>query len=130
MKPLASEWLDKAEEDYRVARREGRARPPAYNAACFHAQQCVEKYLKALLVEHEIPFPRTHDLEALMRLCLPAMPQLEAHREPLQWLTSFAVEVRYPGAAAGREDARRCTGIAIATRRDIRRHLGLKPTGQ
>ena len=50
MSPLTQEWVEKAEEDFRVATREYRARKhPAYNAACFHAQQCAEKYLKARL---------------------------------------------------------------------------------
>jgi HEPN domain-containing protein len=31
-------------------------RAPNYDAACFHAQQCAEKYLKALLQEKEIEF--------------------------------------------------------------------------
>jgi len=62
MKLLTREWVEKAEEGYRVARRERQAKPPAYSAVCFHAQQCVEKYLKALLQEHESAFSRTHDL--------------------------------------------------------------------
>src|SRR2546428_224026 len=48
MKPLTREWVEKAEEDFRVARREQGAKPAAYNAVCFHAQQCVEKYLELL----------------------------------------------------------------------------------
>jgi len=40
----------------------------------FFAQQCVEKYLKARLVEAGIAFPKTHDLEALLDLVLPAEP--------------------------------------------------------
>ena len=30
--------------------------------ACFHAQQCVEKYMKAMLAVSGLPIPRTHDL--------------------------------------------------------------------
>jgi HEPN domain-containing protein len=45
--PLALEWLVKADADYVTANRELRARKmPNYDAACFHAQQCVEKLLK------------------------------------------------------------------------------------
>ena len=44
---------------------------PNYAAACFHAQQCVEKYIKARLIEAETPFPKTHDLSALLSLVLP-----------------------------------------------------------
>ncbi len=125
MKPITGEWVDKAEEDYRVARRECRAKPPAYNVACFHAQQCVEKYLKALLQEHEIPFQRTHDLEALMKLCLPVISLLQEHREKLQWLTTFGVEVRYPGISANKKDAEQCVLIARALRTLIRKRLGM-----
>jgi HEPN domain-containing protein len=50
MNPLTVEWVDKAEGDMATAKRELRARKqPNYDATCFHAQQCVEKYLKALL---------------------------------------------------------------------------------
>ncbi|MBK7422896.1 MAG: HEPN domain-containing protein [Propionivibrio sp.] len=37
-----------------------------YAAAGFHAQQAVEKALKALLCFRDIDFPRTHDLESLI----------------------------------------------------------------
>lgn len=48
MKPLTQEWVNKAEADFSSAQRELRARKnPNYDAACFHAQQCVEKYIKA-----------------------------------------------------------------------------------
>jgi len=47
MKPITLEWIDKAEGDWTSAQREHRARQrPNYDAACFHAQQYAEKYLK------------------------------------------------------------------------------------
>jgi HEPN domain-containing protein len=50
MKPLTSEWVEKAEGDFATAKREIRVRKtPNFDAVCFHAQQCAEKYLKALL---------------------------------------------------------------------------------
>ena len=62
MKPLTREWIEKAEGDFATVRREVQARKdPNYDAACFHAQQCIEKYLKARLQEAEVPFGRTHD---------------------------------------------------------------------
>ena len=49
MKPITKEWVDKAEEDWSTALREVRVRKnPSYDSVCFHAQQCAEKYLKAL----------------------------------------------------------------------------------
>jgi HEPN domain-containing protein len=125
MKPLTHEWVEKAEDDYRVARRERQAKPSVHSAVCFHAQQCVEKYLKALLQEYEIAFSRTHDLEALMKLGLPVAPALETYRESLQWLTTFAVEVRYPGMKVHSRDADRCLQIATSLRTLIRRRLSV-----
>lgn len=47
MQAATSEWLEKAEGDYITSQREYRARKnPNFDAACFHAQQCAEKYLK------------------------------------------------------------------------------------
>ncbi len=67
MQPATTEWVAKAEGDYTTALRECRARTcPNYDAACFHAQQCAEKYLKALLQEDSMAFEKTHDL---VKLC-------------------------------------------------------------
>ena len=59
MLPLTSEWIMKAEGDYTTMLRVLRARnSPNYDAACFHAQQCAEKYLKARLQEEGLAFPK------------------------------------------------------------------------
>ena len=48
MKTVTKEWVQKAEGDWNSLGREIRARKnPNDDAACFHAQQCVAKYLKA-----------------------------------------------------------------------------------
>ena len=47
---IVNEWIKKAKGDFNSALREYRARKfPNYDAGGFHAQQCIEKYLKALL---------------------------------------------------------------------------------
>jgi HEPN domain-containing protein len=65
---VCAEWLAKAENDLTNAAHTlklGASCPT--DTVCFHAQQCVEKYLKALLVVEGIDFPKTHDLEATVR---------------------------------------------------------------
>ena len=70
MKPAVAEWVSKAEGDFLTAGRELRARnSPNYDAVCFHAQQCAEKYLKAVLQENNKPIPKIHNLIELMLLC-------------------------------------------------------------
>ena len=123
MKPITQEWIEKAEGDYRVAADQWEKDKPVYDAICFHAQQCIEKYLKAWLVEHEIDFPRIHDLELLGRLCIPSLPEMSELLDRLRLLTSFAVEVRYPGITAEKEDAEMCWQAAIEIRKQLLIHL-------
>ncbi len=61
--------VSKAEGDFNSAVRELRARKsPNYDSACFHAQQCVEKLMKALLIARKAVPPKTHNLVELHRL--------------------------------------------------------------
>ncbi len=126
MKSGTREWVEKAEGDFATAGRELRARrQPNYAAACFHAQQCVEKYLKARLVEAKIRFTKTHDLEQLFDMILPREPLWDAYRPMLIDLKSFAVDFRYPGESATRELAKIAVKNCKAIRQSIRNSLGL-----
>ena len=61
----------------------------------FHAQQAVEKALKAILVAHGHSFPWTHDLRHLLeRLDAAGIAVPEGARE-VRWLSPWAVEFRY-----------------------------------
>lgn len=98
MKPIAAEWIEKAEEDWVSLLRSYRARKdPSYNVACFHAQQCAEKYLKARLVEAGTVFPKTHDLALLLTLVQPTEPGWGILQPELDTLNKYAIAYRYPG---------------------------------
>ena len=95
-KEVAKQWVEKAEEDFRNA--EYTLTMPKhcpYSTVCFHCQQCVEKYIKALLVLHEVEFPRIHDIGELIRLLPENMP-LSLTDEEQERLSDYAVMVRYP----------------------------------
>ena len=64
--------MAKAEGDLKAAAHILKLGPdcPA-DIVCFHAQQCVEKYTKGLLVARGVAFPKTHDIEALCALLPP-----------------------------------------------------------
>ena len=126
MKPLTREWVEKGEGDRSTARRELRVRKsPNFDAVCFHAQQCAEKYLKALLQERGAAIPRTHNLEALAKPLLPASPALAALAAGLRTLGAYAVETRYPGRSSDRAMAREalahCETARAAVRQILRR---------
>jgi HEPN domain-containing protein len=128
MKADTHGWIRKAEGDYATARRE--INPPGipnYDAVCFHAQQCAEKYLKARLTEAGQFFPKTHDLEALLNWVLPIEPDWEDLRDSLLGLTSIGIEVRYPGTEADQEDARQALESASRVRHVVRSTLHLDP---
>jgi HEPN domain-containing protein len=61
----------------------------------FHAQQAVEKLLKALLSVHAVRFPKTHDLHVLLGLVENAGETLPLDLIHLDDLTPFAVDWRY-----------------------------------
>lgn len=113
------EWIARAEEDYRAAAKLEAADVP--NVICFHCHQCIEKYLKALLIAHGEAAPRTHDLVLLNE-------RLEAHDAPvgglyasLETLNPYAVLTRYPGSTASIEDARAALQAAQSLRADLKR---------
>ena len=59
MMPITHEWVNKAEGDFAMMEREGRARKrPNYDGICFHAQQCAEKYLNSRLRSEASPFAK------------------------------------------------------------------------
>ncbi len=123
MNPLTQEWVDKAEEDWSVLNRELRARKsPGLSAVCFHAQQCAEKYLKGRLQEAMIGFPRTHDLLSLLTLAVAVEPSWTHLQSALDTLNDYAVNFRYPGHNATRDDAKK---LCQLVRNTIRPALGL-----
>jgi HEPN domain-containing protein len=119
--PLA--WVARAEEDYALARSALRRRVPLTYGATFHAQQCVEKYLKALLVARGQPFPRTHDVVALSDLCHQNGIIIAVDLESLERLAAYAVQVRYPGEDPSVAEAEEALQVAMAVRRFARKWL-------
>ncbi len=90
-------WIQKAESDLKVAKDQMKEPNPATDAICFHSQQCAEKYLKAFLVFHGKPVPRTHNLAWLIVQCAELDEEFSLLlQSEVPTLTTYAVEVRYP----------------------------------
>lgn len=101
MKPSTLEWIEKAEEDFVAAGNAIRARNrPLYNTACYHAQQCAEKYLKARLEEAGHQIDKTHNLIDLLKQILPIEHGWASLQSDLRVLNGFSVDYRYPGKSA------------------------------
>ena len=118
---VVHEWIAKAENDLKNATytlKLGRECPT--DTVCFHAQQSVEKYLKALLVREGVDFPKTHDLEVLTNLLPPRIrPRLTAGEQA--GLTDYATGARYPGwSDIPLTEARGAVRLARRVRREAR----------
>jgi len=121
--PLA--WVERAEEDFILARTALRRKQPLTYGACFHAQQSAEKYMKALLISKGADFPKTHDLLMLNGLCSSNGIFLEIDSKHLNTLTDYAVRTRYPGNDPTVDDAREAIELAKLVREFARKILGI-----
>lgn len=89
---IAHRWIAKADEDLTAAERLIALDASLSAVVCFHAQQAVEKLLKALLVSASVRFARTHDVVQLLPGDLaPPIPLAD-----LAPLNRYAIEARYP----------------------------------
>lgn len=70
--------------------------PSLHDSLCgFHAQQAVEKALKAVLAHTGVIFRRTHDLAELLDLLEDSDIASPPHADALDELNPYAVEMRY-----------------------------------
>ncbi len=91
---LARGWMTKGDSDLTGARMLIKG-PGPYDTACFHAQQAVEKHLKAVIALAEVTIARTHDLSDLQAVRASLAPTLDLGGIDLKSLNSFAVKARY-----------------------------------
>lgn len=127
MREVTSEWVSKAEGDFRSAEiLLFQIDVPEIDTSCFHCQQCAEKYVKAFLTEHDIDFPRSHDLLRLLELCLEVDEGFDKIRDALRKLDNYGVIIRYPGLTVPLETAHEAHKNASKVRTFIRKKLGIK----
>ena len=90
-------WLQRARSDLRLGRVAMNARGVLPEDAAFHAQQCAEKALKALLLHRGISFPKTHVIEVLLDLLKAQGTSIPKGIDEAFELSEYAVQTRYPG---------------------------------
>jgi HEPN domain-containing protein len=94
-KHQALSLMRKASEDLYAATRLGKDSGASLWTVGFHAQQAVEKALKAVLIKRGIRYPFTHDIKALIELLNKAALPLPPHAKDLPYLTPFGTLFRY-----------------------------------
>lgn len=118
-------WIEKAENDFRNAEYVLKMEEDCpFDTVCYHCQQCVEKYLKALLIYRSVDFPRTHDIVVLFNMLKnPDSSKLDIG--VIQPLNRYSIEARYPGYwdPIRKEEAENAIRAARAFRVAVRKIL-------
>lgn len=120
---VVRQWIAKAENDLKNASHSlklGKECPT--DTVGFHAQQCIEKYIKATLLMSGSEFPKVHDLEKLVRL-LPHGVLADWKLSEQRRITAYAAMTRYPGdyEPITLAEARAAVRITRKIRSDLRR---------
>ena len=125
IRDFVRQWLDKAEENLKAAEILLDGDLEDFDSAGFHAQQAAEKFIKALLVRHQIPFPKSHSITLLRGLAKRVDEALAARLSPADFLTPYGVEFRYPGESepVSREQGLHAIQLAKQVRDEILSHL-------
>ena len=87
------EWISKAEKDIKTVEIMKEVEDVT-EIVCFHCQQAVEKYLKALLIAHDVEFPKTHNIDFLLKQSIKIDTNFEIFMG--NSLSEYAVGMRYP----------------------------------
>ena len=94
---IVGQWFAKADSDFKIATDSIKTEEPVNDMICFHAQQCVEKYLKGFLVFHDIDIEKTHNLTTVLNACIKVDTAFALLRDKnVEILTPYATTYRYP----------------------------------
>lgn len=127
--PSLKEWVERAEHDLITAEHTLTLITDCpFDTVCFHAQQCAEKYLKALLISRGIAFRFTHDLIELIAM-LPESDLITLGELDVESLNPYTIEGRYPGpwGPLDRPEAEAAVAIARKVREAVRLLLPQQP---
>lgn len=94
--PYVTQWIERAEDDYKGAGVLLKARGP-YSLVCFHSQQAVEKILKGYLIYGEGDLEKIHQVDDLLKSCALIHTGFLDYRDDALYLTKFYITTRYPG---------------------------------
>lgn len=108
------DWIDKADHDLGSAKLIFLHLPAYSDTIAFHCQQAVEKYIKAVLVYHDIEFPRSHNLVYLLDLLSIKVKASDDQYDKAILLNGYSVQIRYPDQIIYLTNEELETSIAIA----------------
>ena len=115
--PIVSEWIEKAEADWEwVGLAELSGNSKLRDGVVYHAQQCIEKLLKARLLQLGQSVRKIHDLSSPSRQLQVCDSSWQWDAEELDGLTDAGVLSRYPGFDTTQEEVVQLVDIASRLR--------------
>ena len=129
MKRDTEAWLTYAEEN--LASSELLLNSQLFNPCLQNAQQSVEKFLKAILIEHGAALLKTHSIRELSIRLAEYEIASPLSEDDIDLLDSIYLPSKYPLASVlphympDRAVCLHCIEIAKATKRSVLQHLGL-----
>jgi len=130
---VIKKWIQKAEVDIKTAKILIESEDPPTESICFHVQQAVEKFLKAYLTYMDIRAGKTHDIVALLEMCIEKDKEFKnLDTEKLGNLTFYAVDVRYPETlyTPSLEEAQETLELAEKVKSFVLKKLGKDQDGR
>jgi len=132
MKEIAEHWLNAGQDDLRVMTRIAADESLSHMVA-FHAQQCIEKSLKAVMEEYELGHIRIHNLARLFEIVRPKMT-FDAEPVLVEKLDKLYIDARYPAelgllpnSKPTLADARQFCDLAQTVHAAVKAHLEAAP---
>jgi HEPN domain-containing protein len=98
MKDETQQWLDYADQDDQAART--LLQSHLYNPCLYHVQQSIEKWLKAVIVERDLEFQRTHSIQGLVNILTHYEIPVDIEEDDIDLIDSIYMPVRYPIGSA------------------------------
>ena len=95
MKSISNEWLKSAESDLAIIKLIIPDESLTHQVA-FHAQQAIEKCLKAIIEEFQLGFIKTHSIRTLISIVSKQI-SINAKLELIIMLDQLYIDARYPG---------------------------------
>jgi len=94
MKETTKFWLRSASDDLHVISKIT-SDPTLTNMVAFHAQQCIEKSLKAFIEDKGLELPKIHDLIRLFNIA--SLEIQDNWKQKIIILNDLYTQARYPG---------------------------------
>jgi len=132
MKFITSQWLESAKSDLSTIEAI-LSNDLLTHVVAFHAQQCVEKALKAVIEEYELSSKKIHDLVTLKNM-IATVYEFDFDEDMLGLLNKLYIDSRYPGdlglfpdGKPTTEDARGFFNFAQGVYKDVKNFLNESP---